>query len=281
MPSGGNLITWKVNNTVIFSYNNTNAVAVTATNGTIMVGYDDPWDDVGNGSPGSGEGCAIIDNLKVVQLSTPTVLTGPSNVVADIGGTATLTVTASTVTGVTNYQWFTNGVAIAGATGSSYTVNPTTVASYTSVFTVSVSDGAYSTLSGGAIISPATGPAVLVPPGNLAAVVGGSPTFSVTAKTSTGLTNYQWQYYGTNVTGATASTYTVAHVQPSGFGGPYTVIVGDTFTTVTSTPAATLTVATSPTITAFAGSTNFSLSYNSQLGPQYVVDFKTNLTDAV
>ena len=83
------------------------------------------------------------------------------------------------------------------------------------------------------------------------------------------------------MTGATASTLTLANVQAVSFGGPYTVIVNDGFNYVTSTPAATLTHAVQPSIRSpsYSGG-NFNLSYNSQLGPAYVVDFKTNVTDA-
>jgi len=76
--SSGNLITWKINNTVILSYYNTNPVASSATSGTIMVGYCDPWDDLANGSAGSGEGCAIIDNLNVVALNPLPTITSPA-----------------------------------------------------------------------------------------------------------------------------------------------------------------------------------------------------------
>ncbi len=280
-PSGGNLITWKLNNTVILSYNNTNAVANTATNGTIMVGYCDPWDDVANGSANSGEGSAIIDNLTVVQLATPTI-SGPTNAIANLGGSAVFSVTATTSTGITNYQWYTNGVAIPGATNSTVTISPTVAANYTGTVSAVVNDGTYPTYSTNAHVIPASSPLIVTPPSNLAAVVGGSPTFSVTASTFSGVTNYQWQYYGTNLPGATARTLTLANVQPVSFGGPYTVIVNDTFTSVTSSPAVSLSVAVSPTIASPSLSgTNFSLSYASQLGPQYVVDFKTNLTDAV
>jgi len=195
----GNLITYKINNTVIMSYYNTSVTHVKTNDvsGTVMVGYCDPWDDIGNGSPGSGEGSAIIDNLRVVQLTSQPVVTGPTptNAVASVGGSATFSVTASTVTGVTNYQWYFNGLAIAGATGPSLTVNPVKTNSFGG-YAVTVSDGAYTTWSS----------------------------------------------------------------------------------------TATLTLAsTSPTITspALQGGTNFVFSFGTQVGTTYVVDFKTNLTDAV
>jgi len=271
-----------VNNSTIISYFNTNSTVLSSTynSGTIMVGYCDPWDDLANGSAGSGEGCAIIDNLKVVTIAPPVITLQPTNEVANVGGSATFAVAAVTTTGVTNYQWYTNGVAVAGATGPSLTVSPVTSASYVS-YSVSVNDGAYSTWSATVTLTPASGPVILTPPVSRAAVLGSSPSFAVTASTSSGTTNYQWTYYGTNLASATTRTLTLAGVQPVSFGGPYTVIVSDGFTSVTSAPVM-LSIPSSPAINppAVTGTT-FSLSYGSQFGPSYVVDFKTNLTDAV
>src|ERR1019366_10094916 len=86
----GNLISYKINNTVIMSYFNTGVTHVNTNDvsGTIMVGYCDPWDDLANGSPASGEGSAIIDNLQVVQLSSLPVIAGPTNALANVGGSA-------------------------------------------------------------------------------------------------------------------------------------------------------------------------------------------------
>jgi hypothetical protein len=87
-------------------------------------------------------------------------------------------------------------------------------------------------------------------------------------------------YYGTNLSGATARTLTLAGVQSNSFGGPYTVSVSDGTTAVTSSPA-TLSFASSTSITgpSFVAN-NFSLTYASQFGPSYVVDYKSALTNA-
>lgn len=277
----GNVITWKMNNTVILQFTNNLPNTVGVTNGTVMLGYVDPWDDLGNSSPGSGEGCAIYDNVQVIQLSAPVVTSQPTNVLVDLGGTATFTVAASTATGLTNYQWYSNSVAIAKATNSSLTVSPTTSGSYATAYSVQVNDGAYSTWSASATVQSVTLPSIITPPATRAAVVGGSPTFSVIAGTSTGITNYQWMYYGTNIAGATAQSFTLTKVQPVSFSGPYTVRVSDGFNSVTSSPPATLTFALSPGLTGPARSgTNFSFSFESEIGPSYVLDYKSALTNA-
>lgn len=278
----GNLITWKINNTVILSFTNNLPNTMNVTNGTIMLGYVDPWDDLGNGSAGSGEGCVIFDNLKVVRLSPPVITVEPTNAVADLGGTATFTVAATTSTTITNYQWYNNGAAIANATNATLTVSPVVSANYTAAFSVLVSDGAYSIWSSNATVVAATPPVIITPPSSRAAVVGSSPSFSVVARTSTGITNYQWMYYGTNLAGGTGRTLTLPNVQSASFNGPYTVRVGDSQNYVTSAPPATLTFAVSPSITspARAGS-NFTLSFGTEVGPAYVLDYKSAITNAV
>ncbi|HZR16911.1 MAG TPA: hypothetical protein VFE51_06245 [Verrucomicrobiae bacterium] len=275
----GNLITWKMNNTVILSFYSTNSALASVTNGTIMLGYCDPWDDLGNGTPGSGEGAVIYDNVQVVQLSVPVVTVQPTNAVADIGGSASFTVSATTSTGVTNYQWYASGVAISNATSATLTINPVAASNFGKTYAVQVSDGTYSVWSSNAVLVAATGPTIVTQPVSRSAVVGSSPSFSVTAGTSTGITNYQWSYYGTNLPGATSRTLTLTKVQPISFGGPYTVSVSDGSSSITSA-AATLTMATAPSASSPARyGNNFALSFGTEFGPSYVLDYKAALTD--
>jgi hypothetical protein len=280
----GNLITWKMNNTVILSYYNTNTPASSATSGTVMLGYCDPWDDIGNSTPGSGEAAVIYDNVRVVQLSVPEITSQPTDVKADVGGNASFTVTATTSTGITNYQWYVNGVAISNATSATLTINPVTNSSFGKAYAVQVSDGAYSVWSSNATITPISGPVIISQPTSRSAVVGSAPSFTVTAATSTGITNYQWMYYGTNIagaTGATSRTLTLNNVQLVSFGGPITVAVSDSFTSVTSSPPVTLTLASSPTMTSPARHGNdFTFSFSTEVGPSYVLDYKSALTNA-
>ncbi len=55
----GNLVTLKINNTIIFSYTNATAFR----NGNLMLGHCDAYDSIG-----AGDGGVIYDNLRVVQL---------------------------------------------------------------------------------------------------------------------------------------------------------------------------------------------------------------------
>ena len=189
-------------------------------------------------------------------------------------------VAASTSTGVTNYQWLLNNAPIPGATGATYSVANVQTTNYGN-YSVVVNDGTYPVSSAVVSLTPPAGPVINIQPASRAAVVGSSPSFTVLASTSSGVTNYQWMYYGTNLTGATAATLTLTNVAASRFGGPFTVRVNDGWFSVTSTPPAVLTLATSPTIGAapMRIGESFVLSFGTEVGPLYVVDYTSSLTN--
>lgn len=82
-------------------------------------------------------------------------------------------------------------------------------------------------------------PVITAQPQNTTVAQGNTATFSVTASGSP-VPTYQWRRNGTNITGATAATYTITNVQPSQ-AGQYSVVVSNSAGTVTSNNA-TLTV---------------------------------------
>jgi hypothetical protein len=201
----GNLVSLRMNKTLIMQYANT----VASTNGNIMLGYDDAYDSIGD-SLG-----VIYDNVRVVQLFPLTIVTQPlATVVTPVGTSTNLSVlvTGST-TGFTNYQWRQNGVALAGATGSSLALNNAQLAN-DGVYDVVISDGDFSVTS-----TPST--VVVLPPG-------------VTLGTGTGLTAAYWTQH-TNTAPYTGNP-TLTRVDPLvNFdwvaGSPDTRISADYFTT--------------------------------------------------
>ena len=109
-------------------------------------------------------------------------ITQPASVTVMMGQTATFAVTASG-TGTMTFQWYMNGVAIPGATSSTYTTPPTTAGNNGAVFTVVVSNSAGSVTSGPATLtvqSPALAkslvPSSSTPPYNSSVLL--FPTFS-------------------------------------------------------------------------------------------------------
>ena len=86
--------------------------------------------------------------------SGPGITTQPANASVPLGGTATFTVAASG-TGPFSYQWQKNGVAIPGATMSSYTTPPAQQSDNGASFRVIVSNDAGSITSSAAILTVA------------------------------------------------------------------------------------------------------------------------------
>ncbi len=279
----GNLLTWKINNTVILSYFNTNTATTNFTSGRLMLGYNDPWDDIGNQSAGSGEACVIYDNVRVVSVSAPTITTHPSNIVAAVGTTTNLSVVASTATGVTNYQWLRNGTNLVGQTSATLNFAPLATANFGGNYSVAVSDGAYTTWSAIATVLPPP-PTVEASPINKIVPFGRPTTFSGSGATSSGVTNYQWMrgsplanVSGANYSGITSTTLNIAAVVTTNV-GPYALRISDGFNFVTSS-VANLTIATQPTITSLLSGSTLNVSFPTEIGPQYVTEWKGALTN--
>jgi len=96
-----------------------------------------------SGCSGGFEGAKALNPLAITQPVSQTVT---------VGQTATFSVTASG-TGPLVYQWYKNGVAINGATSSTYTTPSTSLADSGSVYTVTVSNVAGSMTSNGATLT--------------------------------------------------------------------------------------------------------------------------------
>ena len=90
----------------------------------------------------------------------------------------------------------------------------------------------------------AVAPSIITQPASISILTGQTATFSVTASGTAPLT-YQWKMNGTNIAGATASTYTTPTETTSNSGAQFTVAVSNAAGTVISN-AATLTVTSTP-----------------------------------
>ena len=83
-------------------------------------------------------------------------------------------------------------------------------------------------------VTSSNAPAITAQPQSLTAPVGANPTFSITAN-GAGL-SYQWRFNGSNIAGATSSTFTRTNVQNSQAGN-YDVVVSNGSGSVTSAVA--------------------------------------------
>ena len=151
------------------------------------------------------------------------------------------------------YQWKKNGADISGATSSTYTTPATSSADNGAIFLVSVSNSAGTVTSSSAtlaVTAAPVAPSISTQPVNQSVVVGQSAAFSVIA-TGGATSSYQWKKNGTDISGATSSTYTTPATSIGDSGAVFTVVVSNAAGPVTSAEA-TLTVtaeAVKPSIT--------------------------------
>ena len=172
----------------------------------------------------------------------PAITGQPTNVTVCAGLPAGFCVTATG--SPLNYQWQFNGTNISGATDSCYTltnVQPSQAGNYSVV----VSNSCGRVTSSNAVLTVNVAPVITGQPTNLTVCAGSAAGFCVTATGSP--LNYQWQFNGTNISGATGSCYTLTNVQPSQ-AGIYSVVVSNSCGWVTSSNAV-LTVNVAPVIT--------------------------------
>jgi hypothetical protein len=251
--------------------------------GTVDQGYD------GTGANGAW----IVDatNLPPIEgkfltaygFAAPSIITQPQSVVAAAGTTTNLLVVVSANgSGITNYQWRLNGAAASGKTAAINSFAPVAFANYGN-WDVQVSDG-YTTLNSSVVTVVPPAPSIVTPPAGKAVPRGLAGSLTVTPLTFSGVTNYQWMLGTTNVSGAnytgiTNGTLGITSMQPTN-AGPYKVVVSDGFTTPALTSAvATVTIALNPTLTQSRSGTNLIIGVPTEVGPNYVTEFKNLLTD--
>ncbi len=212
----------------------------------------------------AGNYTVVITNQVGAVTSAPAVLSvnGPPSITTQprattsltVGGSATLSVTASSSSALT-YQWRLNGVNIPGATNAALTLNNASAAAV-GAYTVVVGNAVASVVSAPAVLNVSTAITIAAAPQDQTDNAGDTVTFTVLALGTAPLT-YQWQFNGTNVTGATALSLTLTNVQVAD-AGLYQVVVANGAGSVTS-HAATLTVNSAISITQQPQSQSLSL----------------------
>ena len=165
----------------------------------------------------------------------PAIITQPSKQNVFLGETATFSVIAKG-TAPLNYQWMKNGIAIDGATSSSYTTPPTTPADDGSLFSVLVSNIAGSVTSKSKSLVVVIAPAITTQPIDRTVSAGKTAKFSVTATGTTPLT-YQWTKNGVNISGATKSSYITPPTVSGDNGSLFSAVVTNIAGSVTSNTA--------------------------------------------
>lgn len=173
--------------------------------------------------------------------TAPQVATAPAALSVLAGQPASFTVTASGTAPLT-YQWQRDGVDIPGATASTYTVPATAIGDNGTQIRVRVTNAAGSATSAAATLTVQAPVAagIVAQPVGITVTAGNAASFSVQAEGSGPLT-YQWQRDGTNIAGATGSSYALASPSLTDSGALFRVVVSNSAGSVTS-GAALLTV---------------------------------------
>ena len=175
----------------------------------------------------------------------PTVTTQPADQTVITGTSASFSVSA-TGTSPLDYQWKKDGIAIPGATSSTYTIAATSLTD-SAVFTVVVSNGAGTATSNHATLTVAdalVAPAITKQPAAQSVTAGQTAKFTVEA-TGTAPLRYQWKLNDQDISGATDSSYTTSDTNTVGNAAVFTVVVSNGTGTATSDKA-TLTVTPAP-----------------------------------
>jgi PKD repeat protein len=132
------------------------------------------------------------------------------------------------------------------------------------------------TVSVGGLACCLNPPSITTQPQNRIVLAGQNASFNVVAS-GTALLAYQWQFNGTNLSGATATNYTRSNVQAADL-GVYDVIVSNSLGSITSTMAS-LTFASRPLLLA-PQKTNgaFGFTLSGDPGFNYAIEVTTNFS---
>jgi hypothetical protein len=175
---------------------------------------------------------------------TPAITVQPHSRTNVVGTVGTFSVTA-TGTAPLNYQWQLNGANIANATSSVLTLTNIQV-SDTGNYSVVVTNVAGSATSIVAVLTVLTPPSITTQPQNCTNVLGTTVIFSANSSGTAPL-NYQWQFNGALIGGASDPVLILKGVQAAN-AGRYALIVTNLGGAATSS-VATLTVLLPPTFT--------------------------------
>lgn len=187
------------------------------------------------------------DAVLTVRAIVPAISVQPADATAVEGNRASFSVTA-TGSAPLAYQWRRRGVDISGATSSRYETGTLAVSDDGVVFDVRVSNAAGSVISRAArlAVSPALqAPAFSRQPLSVSVNAGQAATFTATA-TGNPSPAFQWRRNGTNIAGATQTSYTITVTSAADSGASFTLAASNSQGSVVSN-AAVLTVQSGPT----------------------------------
>jgi hypothetical protein len=145
--------------------------------------------------------------------SLPTVSTSPATVVMDVGQSRMFTSTVSGGTTPYSYQWYLNGSAVSGATGTSWMFTPSSAGNYT-VYLIIKDTAGVSATSNTDSVDVNTKPMVTISPTPVTMDVGQSQAFTSSVSGGTSPYSYQWYLDNSPVSDATSASWTYTPPSP-------------------------------------------------------------------
>lgn len=208
--------------------------------------------------------------IQFVAPVAPSITTEPESQTV-MAGTNVLLSVSVTGTPYLSYQWQFQGSDIPGATSASLLLSNVQLEA-SGIYTVTVTNSAGGTISDPATLTVLAAPSILVQPKGQMGYWGKAVSFSVVARGSRPLF-YQWFKDGSALSGATGATLTLANLDTSA-GGNYVVVVSNSVSSVTSSPALLLLNAANISMGLYPG-----LTIDGVAGNTYGIEYTTNVTD--
>jgi hypothetical protein len=224
----------------------------------------------------AGQDLSTVTSANLTTAALPRITQQPVSLEMTAGSNATFSVFANGT--ALAYQWYGNGVPIAGRTAASLTlsnVQPAQAGTYGVVIT----NPAGNATSAAATLTVDAPPSITAQPPSQAVTLGQNASFSVVAGGTAPL-SYQWSLNGNPLSGATSSALTLTSVQPTD-AGSYTVVVTNSLSSVTSVVATLTVLPPAPPYFGSAGMTpdGFKFQLSVPTGCRYVILVSTNLQD--
>lgn len=163
----------------------------------------------------------------------PVIVSPPISRTVALGNPVSFQVVASG-TPLPSYQWYHDGIAIPGATSSTFTI-ASVAQQDAGAYTVVATNSAGFVTSPTALLTISVPPTITTGPVSLTVTAGNPVSLTVSASGSAPLF-YQWSKNGSSIPGATASTFTLGFANVSD-SGTYTVRVTNSAGSVISSPA--------------------------------------------